>query len=984
MACDCENDPIECLRQMFVDQVQQGRIDRGQNPARRPVFLRLHGVAHATLSIEPHLAPELRVGLFAEERSFPAWVRLSSDVPDSVSEQGSTCGIAIKLFDVPGARLPGLDPKSSTVDLLFQNHDVFFVDDAQAMCSFTQASLAGKADEWLKDHPKTAGILHDMKKEVRSTLDISYFSVIPFRFGANQACKMALLPEAPDDETTHERQGTLAQELHERLVRSPTRFKCMVQLSNTLPTDELTVRWPTSEAPFHHVATLELPRQDIASRGQAEYGENLAFNPWRTLEAHEPLGSIAQARKVAYAASADLRRDTNGTPRGEPEEPRPPHPYPDGDARIVRCAIHPAIGVARVGNSEEGWFIGPEVAEPPPAKIEQHRDPTGKLKRQAARFRVYGYDAQGRVVRELTASDAQITWQVELANLKAQWFQFDRALDIPEAVGTSVPLRNASITNPEEREQLAIRPGPRSISGASAAPQAFDSGKFQGQVVDLGELRTDPDGRLIVLGGRGKSGSPQGLPIRKDQFNNVDGWYDDTSDGPVSASVVLGGRSIACEPAWVVVAPPNYAPDVKGWRTMYDLRVDVARREGLLPLPECPSFTHDILPILQRLSGLQWVNAGFASFFGFGGALDFESQTDLIRKLANPPTKVTSGGQTEISDPYQELRRTITNSFRRAMAGDADPGTWPWIYGDGFGTGPTLAPSENLELPTTWAWLLDQWVEGDFIADWDESQVPARHLDEVPTQQQPAMLDRAALDFCLADAFHPGCELTWPMRHQSMFTSPLRIRHAEGPAPSYGDRLTPEIALSVGGPLYGQRPGDLTRWMALPWQMDTAFCRSGYDTDYDPYLPTFWPARVPNQVLSKDDYEIATDRNRSRTERIAAFHDRSSWLRQLPQGVEPAAMWMVEHFDRQGIVVRQDGATEDPELPRSMWVEMLHEGPDPTEPSVEPAALARQAHSQQKARVAAAATGQEARVARAGWTNRQEAEEAGQVYRRGR
>jgi len=48
-------------------------------------------------------------------------------------------------------------------------------------------------------------------------------------------------------------------------------------------------------------------------------------------------------------------------------------------------------------------------------------------------------------------------------------------------------------------------------------------------------------------------------------------------------------------------------------RTMWDLMRDVAVKTNALPLPERPSFTQDILPILQRLAGLQWVNAGFAA-----------------------------------------------------------------------------------------------------------------------------------------------------------------------------------------------------------------------------------------------------------------------------------------------------------------------------------------------------------------------------------
>jgi hypothetical protein len=83
------------------------------------------------------------------------------------------------------------------------------------------------------------------------------------------------------------------------------------------------------------------------------------------------------------------------------------------------------------------------------------------------------------------------------------------------------------------------------------------------------------------------------------------------------------------------------------------------------------------------------------------------------------------------------------------------------------------------------------------------------------------------------------------------------------------------------GPLAAQVPGGITRWMALPWQTDTASCRSGYLKSYDPYLPTFWPARVPNQVLTRENYEIVMDKERPIGERMAAFAKRAAWIRPL-------------------------------------------------------------------------------------------------------
>jgi L-Lysine epsilon oxidase N-terminal len=142
-------------------------------------------------------------------------------------------------------------------------------------------------------------------------------------------------------------------------------------------------------------------------------------------------------------------------------------------------------------------------------------------------------------VRELTAHDATIQWTVHLANQKAAWYQFETALDIPEAEPTS--RRNAAYQG-ADRNALVIDPGPRRVSGRHRSAVPFDTGAFLGEPVYLGELRTDAQGRLLVLGGRGHSFSPGGVALTT--FANNDGWTDDTSDGPVTARVRLGGVSL--------------------------------------------------------------------------------------------------------------------------------------------------------------------------------------------------------------------------------------------------------------------------------------------------------------------------------------------------------------------------------------------------------------------------------------------------------
>lgn len=589
---------------------------------------------------------------------------------------------------------------------------------------------------------------------------------------------------------------------------------------------------------------------------------------------------------------------------------------------VVRAAIHPAIGVARVGDSAQEYLVGPEVTEPAPQPAGAAKDASGALKRQAARFRVYGYDASGQVVTELTSENAQIEWTARVANTKAAWYQFQLALDIPEAAAARrTELRNPKVTG-ADRASLVIDPGARTISGREVSGPAyrFDTGRFRGRPVYLGELRTDQAGRLLFLGGHGSSAAYADQPITG--FANNDGWHDDVCDGPVTARVTVDGRQLPVDPAWVLVAPPNYAPDLVGVRTLYDLLADVFVTAGTLTAPGQVSFTADVLPILRRLCGLQWVNQGFATRYGWGGPDDLLAPARLARLASRAAADA-------------EMRQQVWNSFRDLDRDGRSPVPWPWLYGDAMDSR-AASPRQHLALSGLQQRALWRWARGDFVADHVPGATGPRTLEQVPLAARPAMLDRAALTFCLADAFHPGCEVTWPIRHASLYRAPFRIAHrpADQPEPDYGPVLTPQRALGADGPLHAQGPGGLTRWMAVPWQADTASCRSAYvvrdgagrplERQFDPYLPTFWPARVPNDVLTAADYQVVTDPGRPLTERKAAFARRASWFRGLdanPSGGNVARRRMVTAFGDLGVVEERPGVPGSPDFPPRMLVE---------------------------------------------------------------
>ncbi|MEM8908942.1 MAG: LodA/GoxA family CTQ-dependent oxidase [Bacteroidota bacterium] len=614
-------------------------------------------------------------------------------------------------------------------------------------------------------------------------------------------------------------------------------------------------------------------------------------------------------------------------------------------SKVQSLAIYPAIGIARVGNSPKEYFIGPTIPGQHPQDPDHFRDAEGRIKRQGAQFFIFALDANGEILGELNDSHGvQIDWRVDIANKKAAWYNFDLAFDIPAANGAydmdgnatpnGLPLlsqqRNLNYTG-ADRKKLMIEPRARHITGVNTNADGdkyhFDDGKINGQNVYLGELRTDELGRLIFLGGRGHSAAFEedaaGNPVPLTTFANNQGWHDDTSDGPVDAKVTLpDGRTLNAEGAWVLTAPPNYAVGVQAFSTGYDLLLNVAQSfEGNNPFRQPDTeFFRDVYPMLQHLSINQWVNAGVSREFGWGSALDFNNTT-LIDRLS------------DASEAARPFRQNIFNSFRNPDFQNMQPALWPPLYGDAitFNINSTDPYNWFAVTPLQYRHLM-AWAEGHFSV----GPLPTFRTweDRSPTEQAHGLTE-AALEETLGGPFHPGCEFTWPMRHAMVYHAPFRIKRRNNAQEDFGIALNPAIALGEGGPLDGSTPGDLTKWMATPWQSDTSSCLSAYRTYSGEYLPTFWPARVPNDVLTQEDFAIienSTDDN----ERVAAFNPdrRKKWLRgfiynnqgQIVGGSSISErMKGVEKFTKEwykiGIILKQELQQSAPLFPKEVWVE---------------------------------------------------------------
>src|SRR6516162_8591486 len=155
--------------------------------------------------------------------------------------------------------------------------------------------------------------------------------------------------------------------------------------------------------------------------------------------------------------------------------------------------IHPAIGIARVGDaarsdaSNDFYFIGPEIPELP-ANVDpqsgvqgEFKTPDGKVKPQAARFRIFEYekgdDGKFRPIGEVRTSDntraVKIVWTVHLANRKANFCAFhgqagaeDNPLFASYGANPRLKVRNDKLkTSTERKKWLELDPGPQHVNG---------------------------------------------------------------------------------------------------------------------------------------------------------------------------------------------------------------------------------------------------------------------------------------------------------------------------------------------------------------------------------------------------------------------------------------------------------------------------------------------------------------------------------------
>ena len=587
--------------------------------------------------------------------------------------------------------------------------------------------------------------------------------------------------------------------------------------------------------------------------------------------------------------------------------------------------IHPKIGVARLGNSPEQYYLSPEKVGGLPIQcdmktgdalknedgsykfVQNFKDEVGRVKRQAAKFKIFPKGTDEDAISLEDDDIERIEWFVHIANKKPIWYTFSELQgNLEFGENNSYVNQHVIKNNPKKkgkkRKKLMIDPGPRNIDTPGDhktfsrynIPSDYPNGSFPGvenggeQIDILGELRMDSQGNLIALGGLGNvTGDAQ-----IDSFRGAAGYWDDTSDGYILATITLkDGTKVEADPAWLLVGSPKYAPELVNISTLYDTQYDIAIRkmameptiynaedkgtynpyfpydQGYSPLEGFQedyivNFESQVKPIIDRMAEYRWV-----------------TEIPLLNSFTNPQFDMSDNCEENKANRMQysncfrmpllpedytkELMGTMTKGPNQLTSHHEDDTAirglplMPLNSGDNSVT--NSGPLYKFEtLKATQYFFLYQWAQGKFEKG-DASKVSNR-----------LKLTQSTVGNCVGAPFSPGIETTWIVRNEKIYHKPFTIKvgHFSGSNEQLNEYYKQNGLSTTAdeGEGFGVEPGDLTKRMAIPWQSDFQECTvqtpnttvptvnqfaDGTGIEVPPaYYVYWWPPQSPMHVMT--------------------------------------------------------------------------------------------------------------------------------------
>ena len=322
-----EEEFVDSIITSFTAQMRglwkPGGFERGGNT-------KTHGIVRAEFIVHQGLPAEFRHGIYAEPRTYRAWVRFSGPGPyvtPDIDDVGFM-SISIKLMGVPGPKL--FDEEQFTQDMFGVSPPTFVTPDVKANAQLQVESLKNAQIFYFINRHRPHLLDMIMQglwiKTQSSPFEAPYFSCVPYLLGEGQAMQYSVWPKTnqrtpiprlpfrpPDDYLRDAMVAALDAgdvELDVRVQRQTD--------AHLMPIENAGVLWPEKLSPRVSVATLRIPRQKFDSPAQLDFAKRLSYNPWHCIAEHRPLGNQSRARRRMYFELSKLRHEMNAVPHYEP------------------------------------------------------------------------------------------------------------------------------------------------------------------------------------------------------------------------------------------------------------------------------------------------------------------------------------------------------------------------------------------------------------------------------------------------------------------------------------------------------------------------------------------------------------------------------------------------------------------------------------------------------------------------------------------
>lgn len=318
----CEYPPGD--EQVFIDKMitdlqnQLKRLYPDGNTLRQ-THPKMHGCVKAEFTVLDNIDDDLKVGIFKEARTYPAYIRFSNantEIKHDVKKD--VRGMAIKILNVEGEKLMSAPRYADMQDFVLIDNEVFMSKNVEEfhklIHAFTSSKLSFAFFLLNPMHFPLVLRLAKSQKTCHHVLDTEYWSTTPYLYGDGKAVKYHVQPasETPvQGGIVKSDENYLRSNMKKTLSDHDVYFDFCIQLQTDpelMPVEDPTVKW---NSPYIKVARIKIPKQVFDTEELEHMGEDFSFSPWHGKIEHRPIGGLNRARKRIYEAMSEFWHDRN-------------------------------------------------------------------------------------------------------------------------------------------------------------------------------------------------------------------------------------------------------------------------------------------------------------------------------------------------------------------------------------------------------------------------------------------------------------------------------------------------------------------------------------------------------------------------------------------------------------------------------------------------------------------------------------------------